>query len=271
VKRGLFYQLGTMPTFTTQRSLTLGYTDQGHGPAVTFLHPFPLDSRAWASQVQLLAPEHRVIAVDFPGFGLSPPPAGPVTLASMAAGVAGLLRELRIFKTSVVGLSMGGYIALELAAQEPALLSRLVLADTRAGADTKEGAAGRERFAARAEKDGVGWIADEMLPKLLHPDPEPDIAREVASLIARATPAGVAAAQRAMAARADHGPTLEKLQLPVLVLVGGEDVLTPPAESVRMVERLPRGRLELLPGAGHLSNLEEEDLFNRALVSFVTE
>jgi 3-oxoadipate enol-lactonase len=166
---------------------------------------------------------------------------------------------------------MGGYIALELAAQEPARIERLVLADTRAGPDSKEGALGRERFAARAEKDGVGWIADEMLPRLLRREPDPDVARQVASLIARATPAGVAAAQRAMATRADHGPTLEGLRLPVLVLVGGEDMLTPPEESMRMVERLPRGRLELLPGAGHLSNLEEEELFNRALVSFITD
>ncbi len=267
----MFYLLPPMPTFTGRSSLSLGYTDQGHGPAVAFLHPFPLDSRAWASQVALLAPEHRVVTVDFPGFGTSGPPVPDLTLGSVAASVAALLRELGIFKASVVGLSMGGYIALELAAQEPTLPSRLVLADTRAGTDSKEGAAGRERFAARAEKDGVGWIADEMLPKLLRHAPDPDVARQVASLIARATPAGVAAAQRAMARRADHGATLEGLRIPVLVLVGGEDVLTPPEESVRMVERLSRGRLEVLPGAGHLSNLEEPELFNRALVSFITE
>jgi pimeloyl-ACP methyl ester carboxylesterase len=267
----MFYLFPRMPTFTTQKSLTLGYTDQGHGPAVAFLHPFPLDSRAWVSQIALLAPEHRVIAIDFPGFGTSGPPPSGLTLGTMAGAVAELLRELGIFKATVIGLSMGGYIALELAAQEPSLLANLVLADTRAGPDSKEGAAGRERFAVRAEKDGVGWIADEMLPKLLRPTPDPDVVRQVASLIARASPAGIAAAQRAMATRADHGPTLEGLKMPVLVLVGGQDVLTPPQESVRMVERLPRGRLEILPGAGHLSNLEEQERFNRALVSFITD
>jgi pimeloyl-ACP methyl ester carboxylesterase len=260
-----------MPTFTTRERLDLGYTDQGHGPAVVFLHPFPLDSRAWESQIALLAAEHRVLAVDFPGFGSSGPPPAGVTLAGFAAGVIELLRELGVYRAAVVGLSMGGYVALELAAQEPGLVSRLVLADTRAGPDSPEGAAGRERFAARAEKNGVGWIADEMLPKLLRPQPDPAVARWVAGLIARATPAGVAAAQRAMAVRADHGPTLERLRMPVLVLSGGEDALIPPQESARMVERLPNARLELLPGAGHLSNLEEPELFNRALVSFVTE
>jgi pimeloyl-ACP methyl ester carboxylesterase len=189
----------------------------------------------------------------------------------VAADTAELLREIGIFKATVVGLSMGGYIALELAAQDPTLVASLVLADTRAGADTKEGAAGRERFAARAEKDGVGWIADEMLPKLLRRSPDPDVVRHVGALIARASPAGIAAAQRAMAMRTDHGATLEGLRMPALVIVGAEDVLTPPQESVRMVERLPRGRLEILQGAGHLSNLEEEERFNRALVSFITD
>ncbi|MHB8419646.1 MAG: alpha/beta fold hydrolase [Myxococcales bacterium] len=260
-----------MPTFRTPAWYTLGYSDTGHGPTVLFLHPFPLSGEAWGAQIQALAPEHRVLAVDFPGFGTSGAPPQGLTLASVAANLSRLLRGLGLARVSVVGLSMGGYLALELAAQDPALLERLVLANTRAGADSAEGAAGRERFAQRAEKEGIGWVAAEMLPKLLRRCPEAKVERQVSALIARATPAGVAAAQRAMAGRADHRETLEKLRVPVLVLTGTEDALIPPEESVRMAELLRNGRLEVIPGAGHLSSLEEPELFDRALVSFLTD
>jgi 3-oxoadipate enol-lactonase len=260
-----------MPIFQTPTLYTLGYSDAGHGAPVFFFHPFPLNRHAWDAQVAALAPEHRVLALDFPGFGESGTPPAGLTLSSVAANASRLLRGLGLTRVSVVGLSMGGYLALELAAQDTGLVERLVLADTRAGADSPEGAAGRERFAKRAEKEGVGWVADEMLPKLLRRRPDPDVSRQVAAAIARAAPSGVAAAQRAMASRADHRGTLEKLRMPVLVLTGSEDALISPQESVHMVEMLPQGRLEVVPGAGHLSNLEEPDTFNRALVSFLTD
>ncbi|HUB07136.1 MAG TPA: alpha/beta hydrolase [Myxococcales bacterium] len=260
-----------MPTFRTPAYYTLCYSDAGHGPAVLFFHPFPLDRHAWDAQVAALVPEHRVLAVDFPGFGESGPPPAGLTLASVAANVSRLARGLGLERLSVVGLSMGGYLALELAAQDTPLVERLVLADTRAGADSAEGAAGRERFAKRAEKEGIGWIADDMLPKLLRRRPDIQVSRRVAAAIALATPAGVAGAQRAMAARADHRGTLETLRMPALVITGTEDALISPEESVHMAELLPQGRLHAIPGAGHLSELEEPEAFNRALVSFLTE
>ncbi len=125
-----------MPTFVTPTWYTLGYSDEGHGPAVLFLHPFPLDRRAWNAQVAALAAEHRVLALDFPGFGESGVPPSGLTLASVAANVSRLVRGLGLDRLSVVGLSMGGYLALELAAQDGALVDRLGLADTRAGPDS---------------------------------------------------------------------------------------------------------------------------------------
>lgn len=259
-----------MPTHSTRNGLRLAYRDVGHGPVAVFLHPFPLDSRAWERQIAALAAEQRVLAIDFPGFGESGPPPSGLTLGAVADGIVELLQSLSVATAAFVGLSMGGYLLLELLSRAPDLASRLLLADTRAGPDSPEGAAGRERFAARAEREGVAWVAGEMIPRLLRPNPEPEVRRAVAHLIDQATPAGVAAAQRAMATRADHRRTLESLRMPALVLAGSQDALTPPDESIRMAESLPDARLEILPGAGHLSNLDAPDAFTRALVSFVT-
>ncbi len=260
-----------MPTYQTPSGPILGYEDVGHGPALLFLHAFPLHSEMWRAQLGLFAGERRVVAVDFPGFGMSPAAGPGLTLATHAKAVAELARHLGLAPFAAIGLSMGGYVALELASQAPELLSGLVLADSRAGADAPEGAAAREKMAARAEREGIGFVAGEMLPRLLAPSAEPDVVRFARRLIARASPQGVATAQRAMAARRDHHATLERLRLPALVLCGAEDALTPPAESARMASRLSLGRLEILPGGSHLSNLDAEDAFNRALVSFLDQ
>ncbi|MHB1843730.1 MAG: alpha/beta fold hydrolase [Deltaproteobacteria bacterium] len=258
-----------MPTFRTSANLTLGYRDLGHGAPVLFLHAFPLSSEMWRSQLALFAPERRVVAVDFPGFGQSPAASGALSMREYARAVAELSRWLGLGRFSLVGLSMGGYAALELASLNPELLTSLVLADTRAGADSAEGARDRLAMADRALREGVSFVTELFLPRLLSSHASPDVVRLVRRLSERASPQGVAAAQRAMAARVDHHATLERLRCPALVVCGSEDSLTVPAESERMARALPQGRLELLRGVGHLTNLEADEAFNRALVSFL--
>ncbi len=258
-----------MPRFASRAGIELAYRETGRGPRVVLLHPFPLDGRAWDGQIRALAAEHRLLAVDFPGFGESAPPPRDLKLSTVAAAIAELLRDDRA-PAAIVGLSMGGYVLLELLAQAPELVTAAVLADTRAGPDSAEGAEGRRRFALRAETEGVAWVAPEMLPRLLRPDADPLAARTVIDRIAAATPAGVAAAQRAMASRADWRPLLPGLRLPVLVIAGARDLLIPPEESFRMAAAIPGARLTVIPGAGHLANLDEPEAFNRALVSFLT-
>lgn len=256
-------------TFETCAGLRLGFTEEGHGAPVLLLHPFPLNSQAWAAQAAALAPEQRILAVDFPGFGLSGAAPSGLTLGQVAQGIVELARFRGHERLALVGISMGGYLALEIARQAPELLSRLVLADSRASADSAQGAAARERFAIRVERQGIGWVADELLPSLLGPRPRPEVVRQLTRLINQATPNGVAAAQRAMATRPDQRATLEGLAIPALILVGALDALTPPKDAREMAERLPGARLELIPGAGHLSFLEEPETFSRALISFL--
>ncbi len=248
----------------------LHYRDAGSSKdAVLLLHAFPLHSGMWARQIAALEKRHRVVAPDYRGLGKSSPSSQESTMELIAQDVRALLEHLRIERVGVVGLSMGGYLAFELYRQAPGLFRGLALCDTRANADTPEGAASREKFAQTALEKGLGWVADEFVPKLLRPQPDPAVVTEVRALVGGGTPAGVAAAQRGMAKRPDSFPTLATISCPVLVLVGDEDGLTPPADADKLAAAVKGAKLVKVPAAGHLSNIENAEAFNAALVPFL--
>ncbi len=258
-----------MPTLHVS-GCDLHFNDVGRGPgAVVLLHAFPLHGGMWAAQVEALSRHHRVVVPDYRGLGQSTPAPAASTMALLAEDVLALLAHLRVERAAVAGLSMGGYLALEVWRQAPGLVRGLALCDTRAGADTAEGAAGREAFARSALEQGLGWVADAMIPKLLKPDPDPAVVRQVRHLVNGGTPAGVAAAQRGMALRPDSTATLATVTCPTLVVVGQEDALTPPAEAEKLAAGVKGAALVRLPGAGHLSNLEAPAPFTAALESFL--
>ncbi len=237
--------------------------------AVLLLHAFPLSSGMWSRQLAALERRHRVVAIDYRGLGKSGVPPEATTMDVVAEDVRAVLAHLRIERVAVAGLSMGGYVAFELYRRAPALFRGLALCDTKASADTEEGKAAREQFARTALEKGLGWVADEMIPKLLRPSPDPAVVREVRHLIAAGTPAGVAAAQRGMARRPDSTPTLAKITCPTLVIVGEQDGLTPPAEAEKMAGAVPGAKLARIPAAGHLSNLDSPGAFEAALLPFL--
>jgi pimeloyl-ACP methyl ester carboxylesterase len=258
-----------MPTVPVN-GCDLHYLDVGHGPsAVVLLHAFPLHGGMWATQVEALARKHRVVVPDYRGLGKSTPAPAVSTMDLLAGDVRALLAHLRIERAAVAGLSMGGYLAFELWRQAPGLFRGLALCDTKAGADTAEGAAGRETFARGALEHGLSWVADGMVPKLLRPSPDPAVVKQVRALVGGGTPAGVAAAQRGMARRPDSTPTLATIKVPTLVVVGEEDGLTPPAEAEKLAAGVKGARLVRLPGAGHLPCLESPAAFTAALEEFV--
>ena len=246
--------------------------DRGSGPAVLLLHAFPLNSRMWEPQLETLAGRARLLAPDLPGFGLSAPPRDAATLDQYAGDVLGVLDALDIGRVVVVGLSMGGYLAFRLIEALGARLTGLVLADTRATPDTESGARARHELAAEVEARGVDAAADAFLTKLLGPTTQrlrPAILDRVHAIIRENTPAGVATALRAMAARPDSTALLPGIRCPVLCLAGEEDVLTPPEVARAMAEQSPNGRAVVIPSAGHLTNLEAPDAFNDALTRFL--
>ena len=246
----------------------LHYEDVGRGPAIFLLHAFPLHSGMWQPQVELLSREHRVITMDYRGLGESRPAPEVATMELLAAVAAELLARLGVVHATVAGLSMGGYVALALYRRSPQLFRGLVLADTKAGPDTAEGRDARHKFAQDAVVNGMGWVADQMIPKLLGPNAGPEVVRRVRALIGENGPAGVAAAQRGMAARPDSEPLLKCVRCPSLVIVGSEDTLTPPALSEAMAATL-QTRVAVIPGAGHLANLENPKLFAGEIACFM--
>jgi 3-oxoadipate enol-lactonase len=236
-----------------------------------FLHAYPLNRAMWDAQIQAVeGAGWTAIAPDFPGFG-NAPQQGEKTLEALADRALETLSAAGFERAVIVGLSMGGYVALRALDHAPDRIAALVLCDTKAGADTIEAAQKRLEAADRAEREGTGWMADAMLPNLVAANASDGVQDTVRSLIAQASPSGVANAQRAMAARPDSRPLLSRVRVPTLVLVGSEDALTPLAESVTMATAIPDAQLQVIPNAGHLSNLEQPAAFNRALLGFLRD
>ena len=254
------------------RGIEVAYDEAGTGPAVLLLHGFPFNRSLWREQVEVLTPYFRVIAPDLRGHGETSVTAGPATMAEMAQDVIGLMDALDIGQAAVCGLSMGGYVALALYRLFPSRVFALVLADTRAVADTEEGKEIREEQAQKALLAGMGPIADAMLPKLVAAvtvAKHPEVVARVRDMILKTDPAGAAAAQRGMAQRSDQTDFLPHITAPTLIIVGRHDLLTPVSESEMMHRGIAGSRLQVIEEAGHISNLEQPETFNRALTRFL--
>lgn len=239
------------------------------GNPVVLLHAFPLHSGMWEGQVEALSRSHRVLALDYRGFGGSEPAPQGMTLDVLAKDVAEWLHCKGVSRATFVGLSMGGYVCMALHRLRPELFAAVVLADTKETADAEPARANRETYARQAVDKGMAWVAEEMLPKLLRPACAAEVRKKVQGWILSNRPEGVAAAQRAMAGRPDSTGTLGAMDCPALVITGSEDGLTPPADGQRMQRLLRAARCVEIPGAGHLSNVENPAAFNAALVDFL--
>ena len=256
----------------TVNGISIDYRDEGSGLPVIFIHAFPLNQTMWDDQVAALRSKCRTITLDLRGFGHSDAPQGPYSMDQMAADVRALLSVLNVDQAVLVGLSMGGYIALAFYRNYPDAVRAMVLADTRASADTHEARARRIKSAAKAEKEGSDAIAEDMIALLLgHTTIEtrPSVAARVREMIQANSPHGIAGAQRGMAARRDSTYILPGIDFPVLIIVGSEDELTPPEEAESLRSGIPGARLRVIEGAAHLSNLEQPEKFNDALLEFV--
>jgi 3-oxoadipate enol-lactonase len=256
----------------TIHHLNIDYRDQGSGEPVIFIHAFPLNQTMWNDQLTALSHYCRTITLDLRGFGGSDVPDGPYAMEQMAADVRGLMSALNIERATLVGLSMGGYVALAFYREYPDALRALVLADTRAAADTHAARERRLQSAAKAEREGAAAIADDMVPLLLGRTTQQtrtDITARVRAMIEGNAPQGISAAQRGMAARRDSTYILAAIDFPTLILVGAEDQLTPVAEAESLRDGIRGARLQVIEGAGHLSNLERPHEFNAALRDFI--
>lgn len=254
--------------------IELAYEVSGAGLPVVLLHGFPFNRTLWREQVEALRERYMVITVDLRGHGETQATEAPVTMEVMAGDVAALLDSLRITRVVLGGLSMGGYVALAFYQLFPERVRALLLADTRPHADTDEARLNREETAARALREGMKTIADAMLPKLLAPATHaerPEVVRRIGDMILHTSAQGAASALRGMAVRRDQAELLRRIDCPVLIIVGSLDAITPPADAELMHREIRNSRLEVIAGAGHVSNVERPADFNRALEKFLDE
>jgi 3-oxoadipate enol-lactonase len=247
---------------------------QGKGTPLLFVHGFPLNNAMWHLQTEPFSKKNRVIVPDLRGFGESTVTTGTVTMEEMADDLHGVLHGVWVDKPVVFcGLSMGGYVAWQFFRKYRSQLRALILCDTRATADTPEGAAGRHKLAEEVLASGGQAAYDAVLPKLMSPktmERWPDLVANVQSMVLRNKPAGIAAALRGMAERPDCTDLLPQIDVPTLLICGQDDTLTPPAEMQKMAAAIPQSQFVQIPNAGHLSPLENPDAVNGAINRFLT-
>ena len=245
------------------------WLEAGAGWPLVLLHAFPLTAEMWRPQLERVPADWRFIA---PELSSAVPPSGERTIDDYAADVGALLDTLKVDEAVIGGLSMGGYIAFALFRRSPELFTGMILADTRPQADSPQGREGRVKMRELVAREGVGAVADQMLPRLLSKqtmEKQPELVRRVREIIESNTPRAVDAALDAMMTRPDSTPDLPRMSCATLVIVGEEDSVTPPSEADAMHQAIERSVLVSLPGAAHLSSLEQSDAFSRALADFL--
>jgi pimeloyl-ACP methyl ester carboxylesterase len=251
--------------------------DQGKGETLVLLHGFPLDHTMWRFQTEALAQKYRVIVPDLRGFGQTPiePFAAKtgVPLGDYADDVAALLDAKEIAgPVTFVGFSMGGYILWQFYQRHRDRVRAMVMCDTRAAADTPQAQETRFKMAENVEGWGSAHVAHLMTSKLFGPATmagSSKLVEEIVSVIGRTDPVAIAASQRGMAHRGDSTPLLPTIDVPVLYLVGVDDVISTRDEMKSMAQATPGAKFIEIQDAGHMSPMENPTSVNRAIEEFI--
>ncbi len=249
--------------------MRLAFDDAGRGDCAVLIHGHPFDRTLWAPQLAALRDGFRIIAPDLRGFGHSPVTPGLVSMRDYAADIEELLDDLGIARAAVVGLSMGGLVAMELAASRPDRYWAIGLVATTMEPPTPKDRATRLERAAAVERDGMAVLVDYMHTGLYGPACPPAVRARVDAMMYAAPPAGAAAALRGRAGRPDYRPLLAGLDLPALVCAGSADPWSNHAVTAEIAASLKRPETVIIDGVGHLPNLEAKTEFNDVLGAFL--
>jgi 3-oxoadipate enol-lactonase len=249
------------------------YLEAGAGWPVVLIHAFPLSADMWRPQLARVPDGWRYIAPDLRGFGKSVAPGGHhdrhIGMDDYARDIVRLLDRLEIDNATIGGLSMGGYVTFALFRLAPERFTGMILADTRAQADSADGKAARASMRTLVATRGPSAVADQMLPKLLSANAEPDVVSLVRGMIEGTPAETIDAALGALMDRPDSTADLPRMSCPTIVAVGEHDEITPVADAERMHQLMPRSRLTVIPRAGHLANVERPAEFAHALHDFL--
>lgn len=261
-----------MPTIKVD-GVSINYIDTGgNGIPLVFVHGFPLSSRMWSSQFEAFSPR-RMVAPDLMGFGDSDAPADPTlySIDTYARQVVAVIEATGAPKVVLCGLSLGGYVLFGVLRAAPEYAAAVVLADTRAEADTSETVEKRTRQQAEVRAGGTKGLIDASsasLPSRATSERKPEVIAELKTIMDNPA-AGIIGALEAMKQRPDSTPILASITVPTLVIVGEEDSVTPVETARALAESIPNAELVVVPDAGHLTNIEQPAAFNRALSTFL--
>ncbi len=255
-------------------NIDLSYNDEGPegAPIIIFIHGFPLNKSMWDKQVNALKNNYRVIAYDIRGHGNSEVGAIDFSIDLFVNDLLRFMDALKIEKTILCGLSMGGYIALNAIENHPERFSALILSDTNCTADTPESKEKRMLTIISIKENGVEKLADDLLPNLFAPESFKSNSEEIVAvkeMIVTTTILSLNKSLHALANRKETCSRLAEIKVPVLILVGKDDKITPPEVASAMQEKIEGSQLSIIEHAGHLSNLENTDEFNTQLKKFI--
>ncbi len=252
----------------------VGVDIAGQGVPIVLLHGFPHTRALWAQQVAALSVHAQCIAPDLRGFGESDGH-GPLTIDRYADDVRELLDHLEIERAVVAGLSMGGYIAMACWRRFPERVQALALLDTQASADDEAGRAKRDAMILRARSEGVNAVTDALLPGMIGKSTRaqrPEVEARMKQMMRSASVEGIVGALQALRDRPDASDTVRTIAVPTLVVVGDEDVLTPPQKAETLFSLLPESsqhRYDVIAGAGHVTCVERPAAVNKVLSEFL--
>jgi 3-oxoadipate enol-lactonase len=251
---------------------SLPVLERGTGPALLFLHGYPLHRAMWTAQLESLSDCCRVLLVDLPGFGTANDLPVPDTLAGFARSVENTIRARVGGPATVVAHSFGGYIALQMFQDRPDLFERLVLVSTRSEADSPEARAKRLATAERLAKPSEQLDVDAAVRPLLSEQSRtgrPQVVEAVRALVAAAPNRAMVGALRAIANRPDLTPVLPGIRVPTLVVWGANDELIPPPRTQALRDAIAGSKGIEVAGAGHMSPLEDPPTFDRVVRDFL--
>ena len=261
-----------MRAFLNGINLHYALSGESTAPPVLFVHGFPFSLEMWRGQIDAVAAAgFRAVAYDVRGHGMSDVGDGQYTIESHVDDLFALLDHLKIPKAAIVGLSMGGYITLRAFEREPVRFVAAVLCDTRSEPDTDEGRVKRAASVRAVKKNGSAAFAAEYVKMMFAQETistNPSAVESIRQVIARTPPLSIAGTLIALAARTDTTASLGRISVPTLVLVGERDTVTPPPSSESMKSKIPGAELHIVPGAAHLSNLDNPAYFNEKLLTF---
>ena len=258
---------------TEVNNTTISYKDVGKGDVpIVFLHGFPFDKSMWKGQIDRLKDSNRVIAIDLRGFGKSTDEKSPLSMDLFGDDLIAFLDKLNIDKAIICGLSMGGYVALNVIQRFPERFTALVLCDTQCIADSPEVREKRNETIEQINQEGADAFKEKFITSVFHPDSlvnKTELVDSLRNIVFANSKEIITAGLKALAERSETCSTLEKIRVPTLIICGRQDEVTPLAQSELMHERIRGSILKIIDNAGHVSNLEQPDEFNKHLAEFV--